>query len=540
MKKILVYSFFCFCLFFQSFGFAKGDYLVKINNKNFTEKQFKIWWHYWKKDNTPFPSTPQSFIDWILLSDEAKALGLDKEESYQKKIKIFKEVRSLLQLRYDEVEKKININPDTLYEFYKKNYAPSWYIRAIVSNNKEQMELLKKNIKNKSDFDVAFQTFRKTNQVKNLGWQRPAMIPNEFKKIILNAKKGDILGPVLFKGSYFILSVDDKKNASKEDFNKIHNSVAVKYKKYEEGRLTNILLKKLKKKYKIFVDWKTIEQIKPFQNIPNDIAKKEVVKIDSKVLTGEQLKKIIEKAISLRSKDKKISDERLKKFEKSIVNTTIDQTLTSIEGLNRHYENRVMKDVFWFYKRNRLITELESKIIAPEIKISEEDLKKYYKDNRKDFIKPATVKIAVIQTKDKKLINNAYKRIKNGEDFFEVAREIQFHGAQPKEMKIDSLVKEVRDTVLKMRQGTISSIIKYQDWFFIVKLIKKKQKREHKFETVKKSIRKILYQKRLTSLKESFLKQLREKSSVKINKKEWTKVKKSFSNKKEPKKNQKI
>jgi parvulin-like peptidyl-prolyl isomerase len=171
-----------------------------------------------------------------------------------------------------------------------------------------------------------------------------------------------------------------------------------------------------------------------------------------------------------------------------------------------------------------LIKELEAKIIAPQVKVSEKEIKKYYEKNKKDFLKPETAEIAVIQTKDKKLIKSAIKRIKSGEDFFEVARDVQFHGALPETRRIDSLVKEVRDAVVKMKDGNISKIIKYKEWFFLVKLVKKERAKLHEFSKVKESIRKMLYSKKLMDLKNSYLNQLRKKSRITINKVLWKEI----------------
>ena len=118
MKKYFLI--FLFILIIYTPISAENRYLCEVNGKKFSEHQFKIWWNYWKSKDTPFPNTPQPFIDWILLSEEANSLGLNEESSYKKKLRIFREVRSLLQLRFEEVEKKININPDKLWQFYKK------------------------------------------------------------------------------------------------------------------------------------------------------------------------------------------------------------------------------------------------------------------------------------------------------------------------------------------------------------------------------------------------------------------------------------
>jgi len=525
LKKFFLTIFLGLC--FVNFIFA-GNSLVEINGKRYTGKDFKTWWQFWKDKDTQFPETPDKFINWILLSDEAKAMGLDEEPSYKRKLRIFREVRSILQLRYDEVEKKININPDSLWAFYKKEFSPFYSIKILITDNKSEAFKWKKILKTKKDFDKYFNQLKKKGKAKDLGWKRPVGIPEEFKKAVFNYKKDKIYGPILYKKNYYFIMVNDKFAGSKKDYQKIHKNVAYRYKKYMEAKLTRELIDKLKKKYKIEVNWKLINRIKPFDNLSADLKDKVVIKIEDNILKAEKFKKDLEKEINLRGLRKRLSEEVIAKVKKNIVNDVISQTLTSIEALNRHYENTVMKDIYWFYKRNRLIREFENRVIIPKIKITDDELKEYYIKHKKDFTTPELVEIAVIQTHDRKLIYDAFRRIRNGENFFEVAREIQFHGARPEVRRVDNLIKELRIAIEKMREGEVSPVIKYKDWYFIVKLIKKHHKNVHKFETVKKNIKDIIFKKKFNQLENEYIKKLREKSEIKINKKEWENIKKEL------------
>ncbi len=524
MKKFLILV---FLLSFTCLSYG-GSYLIEINGQKYTTKEFKVWWDYWKEKDMQFPKTPDKFIDWILLSNEAKAMGFDEEPSYKRKLRIFKEVRSLLQLRYDEVEKKININPDSLWEYYKKKFAPFYSIKILVTDNFSEANQWKQVLKNKKDFDKLFIKLKEKGKARDLGWKRPINIPKEFKKIVLTSKKDEIYGPILYKSNYYFLIITDKFAGSKKDYQKNHKSVAYNYRKFMEKKLTNDLINRLKKKYNVKVYWKLIDKINPFQNLSSDLKNKIVINIDNKSLTAEGFKKQLEKDIKIRGLKSKLTAEKIKELKNGIVNGIISQTLTTIEALNRHYEKTVMKDIYWFYKRNRLIKEFENKVIYPKIKITQEDVKKYYEEHKKDFITPELVEIAVIQTHDKKLIYNAYNRIKNGENFFEVAREIQFHGARPELRRMDNLVKEMRITIERMRNGEVSPVIKYKDWYFIVKLIKKHKKEVHDFDKVKAKIKDIIFKKRFDKEMENYVKKLREKSKIKINEKLWRDIKNEF------------
>jgi len=524
LKKIILSLILVCCIT----SFAKASYLVEINSVKYSPVQFKIWWKFWKDKNTPFPKTPEKFINWILLSNEAKFMNLDEEPNYKHKLNIFLQVRSLLQLRYDEVEKKIKINPDTLMEYYNKKFSPFYGIKILMSDNVSECAKWKSEIKSKEDFNKIFERLKTKGKARNLGWKRPINIPEVFKKIVFNAEENKIYGPIKYKKIYYLIVVTDKFAGSKKDFQKIHKEVAYSYRKYMDNILTKDLIERLKKKYPVTVKWNYINKIKPFDNISSEISKKVVIEIGDKKLTGEKFKHDLEKDINTRGLRKKLDGKRLKEIKKFLVQSIISQTLTTMEALNRHYEKSVMKDIFWFYKRNRLIKEFENKIILPKVKITDAEIKKYYNEHKKDFTTPDLVEISVIQTHDEKLIKNAYKRIKNGESFYEIAREVQFHGAKPETRRMDNLVKELRDRVKIMKDGEISPIIKYKDWFFIVKLIKKEKKKLHEFEKVKKSIKNIIFKEKFKKLEDEYLEKLKNRSKIKINEKEWAKIKKEL------------
>ena len=523
MKKKLILILVIF-LFGLNLLYSDNNYLVKINGNAYSKKDFEIWWKYWKDKDTPFPDTPDKFINWILLSDEAKAMGFESEESYKRKLKVFREVRSLLQLRYDEVEKKININPDSLWKFYNKEYAPLYKIKIIITDNKTEANNWKKFLKNSKNFNKLFKKLEAKNKAKDLGYQRPIGIPEVFKSTVFNAKINKVYGPIVFKKNIYFLMVTEKFPGTKKDYNKIHQNIAYRYKKYMSDKLTEELLKKLRKKYHVEVNWNLINKVKPFEKIDKNFENKIVIKIEDKTLTLSEFKKSLEKDIESRNLKGKLKGEKLENYKKGFVNGIINQTLTTLEALNRHYENTVMRDIYWFYKRNRLIAEFENKIILPQVKITDTEIKKYYDTHIKDFTKPEMVKIAVIQTKDEKLIKKAYSKLKNGENFFEVAREIQFHGAKPEYRRMDNLVKEVRKAVMKMKPGETSKIIKHNDWFFIIKLFKKEKEEVHDLKKVKKHIKNILFKKRFQEIKDNYIKKLRERSKIEVNEKLWEEI----------------
>ena len=520
----------------QADAFFGKSYVVKVNDESFTKDDIIKWWCFWREKGMTFPERAEPFVDWVLLSQEARAMGLDEESSYKRKLRVFLEVRSLLQLRYDEVDSKINLNPDTLWKEYERNYVPRLRILTLVSDDPKEAAKWKAEIHDIKDFQRLYEKLKAEKKAKDFKWERPISIPEELKKPLLSAKPGDIIGPLKYKMWTYVFYVKDRKGAEKEDYQKLHRSIAVKFKKKESARLTGELIERLKKKYPVHIDEEAIEKI-GLDKLPDDVAKKKILEIGDQSMTGEQFQGFLKKEVKMRvKKGRKPSEKELKKLKQGIVNNTISQTLTTWEALNRHYEKDKLKDIYEFYKRQRLVKELENKIFWPEVKVTDEDVKKYYKEHLKDYTRPARVEIAVIRTRDEKLIRTTYRRIRGGEDFFEVARDVMFHGVHPERRALKNLVPEMVSALRSMKPGDISSIIRFKDWYAIVKLIRRYPEAAHPFKLVKKSIKKDLLKQRFNEVKNAYLEKLKARSKIEVDEEAWKSIKESQEKKNESKK----
>jgi len=517
-------------------AFFGKSYVVKVNDESFTKEDVLKWWRFWKEKGMKFPETAGPFVDWVLLSQEARAMGFEDDPSYKRKLRIFREVRGLLQLRYDEVDSKIDLNPDTLWEEYERNYVPRLRIFALVTDDPKEAEKWKAEIRDAKDFQRLYEKLKAEKKAKDFKWERPVSIPEELKKPLLSAKSGDIIGPLKYKMWTYIFWVKERKEGDKEDYQKLHRRIAVKFKKRESARLTGELIERLKKKYPVHIDEEAIGKI-GLDKLPDDLAKKKVLEIGDQSMTGEQFQAFLKKDVKLRvKKGRKPSEEDLKRLKRGIVNNTISQTLTTWEALNRHYEKTKLKDIYEFYKRQRLVKELENKVLWPEVKVTDEDVKNYYQEHLKDYTRPARVEIAVIRTKDEKLIRKTYRRIHEGEDFFEVARDVMFHGVRPERRALKDLVPEMVTALRSMKPGDVSSIIRFKDWYAIVKLIRRYPEAAHPFKLVEKSIRKDLLRQRFLEARKAYLGKLKARSKIEVDEEAWKSIKESQEKKDESKK----
>ncbi len=509
-------------------GFGK-TYLVKINDKVYTPEDFKKWWNFWRDDNTPFPESPEPFIEWNLLADEAEAMDLQDSPSYRRKLEVFLKVRALLLLRNEEVDQKIKVTREDLWALYQREFVPRVKLRVLFSRDGSQVKAWLKEAREKG-CDEVFKKVSEKNK-KDMGFRRPRQISPSLRPEVVKASPGDVLGPFHERGRYLIICVLDKVGPTPGDFEALIPNLGEILRRKEEARLTAELIERLKKKYGVKVDWELARKVGVEGELPEELRDKPVVTIGEMKLTAERFQRFLRRDMRIRYPGKKkLSDRELDKLRKTVIANVLAQTLTELEALNRHYERREpLKSLWEFYKRQMLVREFERQVIWPRVKVTDEEVREYYEKHKKDYLRPAKVVIAVIRSQDEKLMREVYRRLRSGEDFFEVAKAVHFHGVHPERYRVDQLKPEMKEVLASLEPGEVSGLFKIGNFYVLVKLIERIAPSPHPFEMVKESIREMLKRQKFEKLRREYVERLKARSRIQVNEKAWHRLVKELA-----------
>jgi peptidyl-prolyl cis-trans isomerase SurA len=181
--------------------------------------------------------------------------------------------------------------------------------------------------------------------------------------------------------------------------------------------------------------------------------------------------------------------------------------------------------------RNRVLTQ---KVIGQEvgshITVGDSDAKAYYDEHHAEFVRPEQVAIReiIVSTAGKsdpelpdlkKKAETALKRVKDGEDFGEIAKRLS--DGQTKDQggfigtfKRGELAKQLEDVVFKMKRNELTDVIETKQGFLIMQVLEHYDEGEQSYEKVKEEIRDKLYNQRLEPAVRDYLKTLREQSYV--------------------------
>jgi peptidyl-prolyl cis-trans isomerase SurA len=213
----------------------------------------------------------------------------------------------------------------------------------------------------------------------------------------------------------------------------------------------------------------------------------------------------------------------------------IDNKLPSMEELEKAVSSQ--PGMNWEdFKNNIRNTLLTQRVISSEvgshINISDDEVSKYYEAHKTEFVRPEQVALREIEVSTlgktpeelpdlKKKAETALKRVKDGEDFGEMAK--RFSDGSTKNQngflgvyKRGELSKELEDTVFKMKKNDLTDVMETKQGYLILQVLEHYDEGEQSLAKVKPEITDKLYGQRMEPAMREYLKTLREQSFVVI------------------------
>ncbi len=212
----------------------------------------------------------------------------------------------------------------------------------------------------------------------------------------------------------------------------------------------------------------------------------------------------------------------------------IQNKLGSMEDLEKAVSSQKLNwEDFKDNKRKGLLTQrVISQEVGSHITIGKEEVEKFYNDHKKEYVRPEQVALReiVVTTEGKndtelpdlkKKAETALKRVKDGEDFGEIAKRLS-DGSTAKQggflgiYKRGELSKELEDTVFKMKKNELTDIMDTKQGYLVLQVLEHYDEGEQPLSKVENEITEKLYSERMEPALHAYLKTLREQSYVVI------------------------
>jgi peptidyl-prolyl cis-trans isomerase SurA len=183
--------------------------------------------------------------------------------------------------------------------------------------------------------------------------------------------------------------------------------------------------------------------------------------------------------------------------------------------------------------RNGILTQrVISNEVGSHITIGKEEIAKYYDEHKKEFVRPEQVALREIEVttegkKDeelpelKKKAQTALQRVKDGEDFGEIAKRFSDSSTAKQGgflgvYKRGELSKELEDIVFKMKKNELTDVMDTKQGYLVLQVLERYEAGEQPLNKVENEIMDHLYGQRMEPAMRQYLKTLREQSYVVI------------------------
>lgn len=507
-KFILAFFFFLVSLFaFSSEVYAKikeNDVVAVVNGEPITVKEllYVAGIEHRREDLPRKAKKPdlnrflQEIIRDNLIIQEARAMGLETNPWLEAKLKEFTVTAAVRELYRDEILSKINPDEKTLKDFYKE-YFKIYKWMYFESTKKEEVEKAKAEmLKNIGNFTIIENTKISLFMNKDL-WN-----------VLKNLKPGETSDVYKFRNDYIVIKLLEIKPADMKEFKNKINSVRDAYKRWKKEQLEKSKLEALRRKYssKVFVYKENIKNFNDGKMCKSIQENMLLARVDKEELRVQQVCEVLRENPNINIEE--------------YVNSWIDARVVDLEALSRGYHLRSpLREDIENYKKQLLKRVFIGYMIAPTIKVTEDDLKAYYEKNKSKFREENSYKIGRIVVGDHNTALKVLAELDRGADFFFLAEkyakdeEIRKTRGVMGWLKESMIPEDYKKAFTKLEKGEIAITREGPHWT-VLKILDKEEGRIKPFDEVRKQVEEEVWKEKVEQKLEEYAQRLRKSSKI--------------------------
>lgn len=494
-------------------------------------------------------------INVELIVKKAQEWGLDEDEEVQNQVKADTEqiqqeaieknknsteqilIRSLIKQEIDD--RLIKIADAEIAQYYEENkeefYVQDMYsLQEIVVETGEEAKAILKEIKAGADFALLAQgksmglTAKKggnlgyvsTDSVKLFGY-------DDFKEIVSALKIGEVSKAIKTEKGYCLLKLLEIKPAYQETLEKTKRFIERMLTRERRKNAYDEWLNNLKEQAQIQAVF-NLDEISE-ESLSTELPETVLVSFRGGEITlgefdeawsdpdNKNKYKIKEKLLENMLKEK-ILVQRAQEIGLEEDENVSSQIKAVIEQIRKEKEEKIKISI-----QQPLIDAATKVEIYDKVKLSEEEIAEYYKENKEDFIKEEEYHLRHILVETQEEAKAVLEKIRGGADFAELAKEGSIGPSGEKGGDLgfitrDMTVKPFEDAGFALKPGEISEVVETEFGYHIIKLEEISPERQKALEECRIEIEYVLlpekqqdaFTKWLSSLKDEYNVQIKE------------------------------
>ena len=214
---------------------------------------------------------------------------------------------------------------------------------------------------------------------------------------------------------------------------------------------------------------------------------------------------------------------KLQLTKRNVLDQIISEKLLIQESKNKGLEEdkEVLEQIAKITEQI-LVQILIEREILDKVMVGDEEVVKYYEENKNDFVEKEQVHLLNILVETEDEAQNLLEQLKAGGDFSEIAKEKSIgpsaaQGGDLGYIAKGTIISEIGEVVFALELGEVSDIIKTEFGFHILKVLDKKPEIIKTVEEVKEDIIENLLPLKQREAFENLLEELKSKVTIEIN-----------------------
>ena len=422
-------------------------------------------------------------------------------------------------IKKEEVIDKIKVTDEEIKSRYITMYE-SVRLRHFFTKDRKKGEMIINAVKKNADFTNFIENESEdADEIKkkggDVGFKRRGELPKEIADVAFGMKEGEISELINTVHGFHIIKLEERRTPDEKISEKERKRIERLIFNEKEGGESKEYLSQLREKAKIIINEDILEGIKRDKEFDGG---KEIVA----VVEGEPIKRD-EILARLRSAPEVKNGDELDRLKKSAIDSLINQRLLDKEVDRRNYEKNEDFRYSLLLTKEAILNKLfKNKIIAPASKLDDEEIRKYYDDNREIFKEPEKVRMSTIIIKEKEDAERIVDELENGANFDATASAISKTSVVSKSedtgwLYANMLPPDIKERLNNMEIGGIYGPFNFDRDFIIIKLIGREEGKPRDFESVRNDIIEPLRKKKYEQLLSDYIKKLRAVSKIRIN-----------------------
>lgn len=224
---------------------------------------------------------------------------------------------------------------------------------------------------------------------------------------------------------------------------------------------------------------------------------------------------IDEKVVALEAKKEKIKIDQKdidKEFDLYVENAGGEEALK-----NAMEQQGITKDDL---KENIVQYLSIREMVGPRIEITDEEIETTFKEKKEMFDQPEQVEASHILVEDEEKIKEVAKKLKDGGDFAELAKEYSTDGSAASGGELGffgrgQMVPEFEEKAFSMKVGDISDPVKTENGYHLIHVTDKKEEKEAVLEDHKEAVKNQIFEEQLQMEYGAWLNEIKENYKIK-------------------------